>query len=189
MLRFSTMGQLEPRPRPLRRAEYERMISVGLFQDERIELIRGALIEMSPQNLPHANSIQVLTALLVPPLVGRAAVRVQLPFNASDDSVPEPDVALVDPVPRRDAHPDRAFLIIEVSNDSLRFDRKKKAPLYARAGVPEYWIVNLVDRVIERRSEPVGAAYATLTLFRPGESVAPLAFPDVPVQLAEIFGD
>jgi Uma2 family endonuclease len=165
------------------------MISAGLFVDERIELIRGALIEMSPQNLPHSYAIQVLTALLVPPLVGRAAVRVQLPFNASDDSVPEPDVALVAPVARKDAHPDQAFLIVEVSNDSLRFDRKKKSPLYARAGVPEYWIVNLVDRVIERRSEPVGAAYTTLTIFGAAESIAPLAFPDVSLRVAEILGD
>jgi Uma2 family endonuclease len=165
------------------------MISVGLFQDERIELIRGALIEMSPQNLPHSYAIQVLTALLVPPLVGRAAVRVQLPFNASEDSVPEPDVALVAPVPRRDAHPDQAFLLIEVANDSLKFDRKKKAPLYARAGVPEYWIVNLVDRVIERRSEPIGSAYATLRVFRPDENIAPLAFPDVSLRVREVFAD
>jgi Uma2 family endonuclease len=165
------------------------MISAGLFQHERIELVRGALIEMSPQNIPHSYAIQVLNQLLVPPLVGRAGVRVQLPFNAADDSVPEPDVALVAPVARRDAHPDQAFLLIEIANDSLRFDRKKKAPLYARAGVPEYWIVNLVDRVIERRSEPVGAAYAALTVFRPGESLAPLAFPDVSIRIAEVFGD
>ena len=165
------------------------MVDAGLFQHERIELIRGALIQMSPQNVPHSFSIQALTSLLVPPLVGRAAVRVQLPFVASDDSEPEPDVALVEPIPRRDSHPDRAFLIIEVANDSLVFDRKKKAPLYARAGVPEYWIVNLVDRVIERRSEPVGSAYATLAVIRLGESVAPLAFPDVSLRVSEIFGD
>jgi len=80
-------------------------------------------------------------------------------------------------------------LLIEVANDSLNFDRKKKVPLYARAGVPEYWIVNLVDRVIERRSEPVGAAYATLTVFRAGEHIAPLAFPDATFEVADVFGD
>jgi Uma2 family endonuclease len=165
------------------------MISAGLFQDERIELIRGALIEMSPQNVPHSFAIQALTGLLVPPLVGRAAVRVQLPFVVGEDSVPEPDVALVAPRARKDSHPDRAFLLIEVANDSLTFDRKKKAPLYARAGVPEYWIVNLVDRVIERRSQPVGAAYATVRVFRSGDSIAPLAFPDVSLEIAEVFGD
>jgi Uma2 family endonuclease len=165
------------------------MISAGLFHDERIELIRGALFEMSPQNVPHAFAIQALTGLLVPSLVGRAAVRVQLPFVVSDDSVPEPDVALVSPVARKDAHPDRAFLLVEVANDSLNFDRKKKAPLYARAGVPECWIVNLVDRVIERRREPVGAAYATLTVFRSGEHIAPLAFPDVAFEVGDVFGD
>jgi Uma2 family endonuclease len=165
------------------------MVEAGLFMNERIELIRGALIQMSPQNVPHAHSIEVLTERLVPPLVGRAAVRVQLPFAAGDDSEPEPDVALVPPASRRDDHPDRAFLIIEVSNDSLRFDRKKKAPLYARGAVPEYWIVNLVDRVIERRHEPVGSAYARLDLFRAGETIAPLAFPDVKIPVADILGE
>jgi len=77
------------------------MISAVLFQDERIELIRGAFIEMSPQNVPHAFAIQALTGLLVPSLVGRAAVRVQLPFVVSEISVPEPDVALVSPIARR----------------------------------------------------------------------------------------
>jgi len=164
------------------------MIEVGLFQNERIELIRGALVQMSPQNVPHARSIQALTQLLVPPLVGRAALRVRLPFTVGGHSEPEPDVTLVDPAPRRDDHPDHAFLIIEVSNDSLRFDRKKKAPLYARAGIPECWIVNLVDRVIERRTEPVGAAYAALEVFHPGQAIAPLAFPDVRLHVAEIVG-
>ena len=183
------MDELAPRPRPLRRAEYDRMVDAGLFQNERIELIRGALAEMSPQNVSHAFAIQVLSQLLVPPLVGRAAVRVQLPFAAGDDSEPEPDVALVDALPRRDAHPDRAFLIIEVANDSLRFDRKRKAPLYAHAGVPEYWIVNLVDRVVERRSAPVGAAYTALAIARVGNEVAPLAFPDVRLRVADLLAD
>jgi Uma2 family endonuclease len=188
MLPFSSMDQLEPRPRLLRRAEYDRMVEVGFFQNERIELIRGALIQMSPQNVPHARSIQALTQLLVPPLVGRAAVRIQLPFAAGKDSEPEPDVALVDTSPRRDDHPDRAFLIIEVANDSLRYDRKTKAPLYASAGIPEYWIVNLVDGVVERRSEPVGSAYAALSVFGPSERIAPLAFPEVSLDVSEILG-
>jgi Uma2 family endonuclease len=188
MLRFSTMDELGPRPRPIRRVEYERMIDAGLFQRERIELIRGALVQMSPQNIPHSSVIQALTTALVPPLLGRAAVRVQLPFNVGDDSVPEPDLALVDPTPRKDSHPDSAFLLIEVANDSLRYDRKTKASLYAGAGVPEYWIVNLVDDVIERRTKPVGSTYTELALFRPGETLAPLAFPDLGLRVAEILG-
>jgi Uma2 family endonuclease len=183
------MAELVPRPRPIRRAEYERMISAGLFQNERIELIRGALIQMSPQNVPHSYAIQQLTHLLLPPLVGRAVVRVQLPFTVGDDSVPEPDVALVAPIAGKRSQPDHAFLLIEVANDSLRYDRRRKGSLYAEVGVPEYWIVNLVDRVIERRTEPVGSAYAKVAVFRPGERVAPLAFPDVTIDAADLFAE
>src|ERR1041384_5574031 len=104
------------RRRPLRRAEYERMIDAGLFRDERVELIEGVIVEMSRQISPHAAAIQMLTQLLMPHLVGRAGVRVQLPLVAGDDSLPEPDLTLVEPRYFRDAHPDRAFLVIEVAD-------------------------------------------------------------------------
>ena len=158
------MGQLVERQRPLRRTEYERMVSAGLFENERIELVRGVIIQMSPQNVPHATAIQRLTRWLQPALHGRADVRVQLPFVCGDDSLPEPDLAIVDPTTADgDEHPDRAFLLIEVANASLKLDRGEKAELYARAGVPEYWVVNLVDRVIERHSQPSAGAYALVT--------------------------
>jgi Uma2 family endonuclease len=183
------VGQFADRQRPLRREEYERMIAAGLFRDERIELIEGVIVRMTPQNTPHAAAIQMLTRLLLPPLVGRADVRVQLPFAAGDDSLPEPDLSLVEPRYFKDAHPDRAFLIIEVANASLKFDRQEKADLYARAGVPEYWVVNLVDKLIERHSEPAGGSYTRVTPYRSGEGLAPLAFGDVTVRVAEVFGE
>ena len=164
------------------------MIAAGLFRDERIELIRGVIVEMSPQNEPHSSAIQALTQLLLLPLVGRAAVRVQLPFNASDDSVPEPDLAVVEPKRFKDAHPDHAFLIVEVSDPSLAFDRHDKADLYAQANVPEYWVVNLAQAIIERRSEPVSGAYTRVTPFRAGETIAPLAFPDAGFRVDDVFG-
>ena len=183
------MGRLAERQRALRRHEYERMIDAGLFRDERIELIRGVIVEMSPQNMPHSWAIQMLTRLLVPPLVGRADVRVQLPLAAGDDSLPEPDLAIVEPRYFGRAHPDRAFLIIEVADTSLKFDRQEKAELYATAGIPEYWVVNLNDKIIERHNELAGGAYTRVTPYRPGESLSPLAFPDVGVRVAEVFGE
>ncbi len=183
------MGQLAERQRPLRREEYERMIAAGLFRDERIELIEGVIVRMSPQNTPHAAAIQMLNRLLLPPLLGRADVRVQLPFASGEDSLPEPDVALVEPRYFKDAHPGHAFLIIEVADASLKFDRHEKADLYARAGVPEYWVVNIADKVIERHSDPAGGSYTRVTPYRPGESLAPLAFQDVTVRVAEVFGE
>lgn len=165
------------------------MVSAGFFENEHIELIRGVILQMSPQNVPHSAAIQRLNRWLQPALHGRADVRVQLPFVAGDDSLPEPDLAIVDPATADGVeHPDRAFLLIEVANTSLAFDRGEKAELYARAGVPEYWVVNLVDRVIERHTQPIAGAYALVTSFRRGESVGPLAFPDVSAPVDAVFG-
>ena len=165
------------------------MVSAGFFVGERVELIRGVIVEMSPQNIPHSAAIQFLNRWLQPALVGRADVRVQLPFVVGDDSVPEPDVALVAPVILKHSHPSQAFLLIEVADASLAYDRREKTDLYARAGVPEYWIVNLVDRVVERHSEPSGGAYARLETARGDDFISPLAFPDVGWPVAGIVGD
>jgi Uma2 family endonuclease len=165
------------------------MVAVGFFRDERVELIRGVVVEMSPQNAPHAYVIQILTRLLMPRLLGRADVRVQLPFVAGADSVPEPDLAVVALGNYMAAHPSQALLIIEVADSSLKFDRQDKAELYARVGVPEYWVVNLASRIIERHSEPVGGAYARVTPFRSGETIAPLAFADVALRVDDVFGE
>jgi Uma2 family endonuclease len=126
---------------------------------------------------------------LLPRLVGRAGVRIQLPFAAGDDSLPEPDLAVVAAGRHRNAHPNRAFLIVEVADSSLKLDRQEKAELYARADVPEYWVVNVAGRIIERHSEPAGGAYARVTPFRSGETISPLAFPDVTVRVDDVFGD
>src|SRR5262245_28913891 len=125
------MVRLAERHRPLRRDEYERMVAADLFRNERVELIHGIIIRMSPQKAAHAVVIQILNRMLVPALLGRADVRVQLPFAASDDSMPEPDLAVV-PVARfGQPHPDRAFVLIEVAESSLEEDRSDKAELYA----------------------------------------------------------
>lgn len=104
---------------------------------------------MTPEKEARASLVQILTRTLVPPLVGRADVRVRLPFAAGDDSMPEPDLAVVSPARFGEPHPGRAFLIIEVAETSLEYDRVEKAELYARVGVPEYWVVNVPDQSIE----------------------------------------
>jgi Uma2 family endonuclease len=164
------------------------MVSAGFFEDEHLELIRGVILEMTPQGVPHSAAIQRLTRLLVPPLVGRADVRVQLSFVAGDDNLPEPDLAIVSPVISEVSHPSEAFLVIEVANTSLKFDRDAKATLYAQFGVPEYWVVNVVDRVVERYFEPSADGYARVASFRPGDTIAVLAFPDVSLEVGAIFG-
>jgi hypothetical protein len=105
------------RIRPLRRVEYDQMVDMGLLVDEKVELIKGFIVRMSPQGLPHASIVQYLTQFFVLALAGpgRASVRVQAPMAASDDSEPEPDIAVVERRSYRDTHPTTAFLIIEVS--------------------------------------------------------------------------
>ena len=146
------------------------------------------VVETSPAGPSHADLTSLLTKRFVVPLVDRAEVRIQLPFIAGDESEPEPDLALVPPGRYRDRHPDRAFLIVEVSESSLAHDRDTKGPLYASAGVPEYWIVNIGERCIEVRDQPEAGVYARTRSYSTGESIAPEAFPDVRIRVDELFG-
>jgi Uma2 family endonuclease len=178
---------LPERPRPLRRVEYDRLVALGAFEDERIELLHGVLVDMSPNKPGHVSPIDRLTMILVPALVARAIVRVQSPIAAGDDSEPEPDIAVVPPGDYRQEHPAQALLVIEVALSSLNKDRNVKAPLYAASGFPEYWIVDVAGQAIEVHATPAGGAYATVTRHTPGETLRPAAFPDVAVQVADVF--
>jgi Uma2 family endonuclease len=175
------------RLRPLRRVEYERMAEEGFFEeDERIELLEGVLVEMTPQGIPHAAVIERLTRLLVLALDPRGRVRVQLPFAASDISEPEPDLAVVPPGDPDESHPERALLLIEVAVSSLNKDRRVKSRIYAAGGVPEYWVVDVSGRAIEVRSEPGDGAYRQVRIARPGESIRLQAFPDVEIAVSDV---
>lgn len=173
--------------RPLKRAEYDRLVELGFFEDERIELLYGVLVQMTPQRAAHASRVQALTTILVPPLVGRATVRIQLPFAASDDSEPEPDVAVVPVGDYDDEHPSRAWLIIEVADSSKRKDREVKSRLYAECGVPEYWIVDVQGRCVEVFRDPREGTYAGAVVHAAGAVVALLQFPDVSVPVDALF--
>jgi len=129
--------------RPLRRAEYDKLVALGAFQDERIELLNGVLVPMSPIGPPHSPAVQKLSTLLFRALDGVAAIRVQSPFAALDESEPEPDIAVVPLGDYDTAHPNVAHWIVEVADSSVERDRGLKLGIYAGCGVPEYWIVNL----------------------------------------------
>jgi len=176
-----------PRIRPLFRDEYDKLIALGAFEDERIELLEGALVEMSPPGPPHSSAVDMLTMLLVPALVGRAIVRVQGPFAAERISEPEPDLMVMPLGDYTSSHPEQAQLVIEVSESSLRKDRGIKQRIYARNGVADYWIVNLVERVVEVYREPAGDRYASVQRFLPGASITLLAFPDVAVSVSSVI--
>jgi len=188
MSTFDWLSELGPeRVRPLKRVEFERLVELGAFEDERVELLVGAIVEMSPRGPSHASAIAQLSKVLYREVGERAEVRVQLSFAASDFSEPEPDLAVVPTGSYRDAHPEAAHLLVEVSSSSLRKDRAIKAPLYAAAGVPEYWIVDVGGQLVERYTVRVNGVYTNVTTIRPGESLRLVALPDVEVPVADIF--
>ncbi len=181
------LADLAPeRVRPLKRTEYEAMVAAGLFEDERVELLEGVIVEMSPQSPSHAAAIQRIDRILQRLIGERASIRVQMPFVAGVLSLPEPDVAVVPPDDYERAHPAEALLVIEVPDSSLRKDRRLQAEIYARAGVPEYWVVGLVDGLVEVHTEPSGGAYGRVTTVRRGESIRPIALPDVAIAVDDI---
>ncbi|MCB9580821.1 MAG: Uma2 family endonuclease [Polyangiaceae bacterium] len=175
------------RPRLLSRAEYDRLVQTGLFANERIELIRGILVEMSPIGSRHADPVDFLNRHFVRALGDDAVVRIQQPFAASDDSEPEPDVALVPPRRYADRHPEQAYLIVEVADESLGYDRETKSALYAASGVPEYWIVDVVGQVVEVHDEPAAGAYGRIRRLSAGDELAPAAFPKAKLKVRELF--
>jgi Uma2 family endonuclease len=173
--------------RPLRRVEYDQLVKLGAFEDERIELLEGALVAMSPIGPPHDSTVQRLNRLLILALEGRAAVRCQSSFAASEISEPEPDFTVV-PLGDYDLdHPSEAHLIIEVAESSLAKDRGKKLELYANCTVPEYWVVNLPERCIEVYTEPSPGAYARAERYERGQSIRLVAFPEVAFPVSDIL--
>lgn len=174
--------------------EFERMIAAGVFApDERLELIDGEIVAMSPIGDPHLACVDRLTRLFILGLGDRAQVRTQGAFVASDDARPEPDVLLLRP--RHDDYataaprPADVLLAIEVADSSLRYDRERKRPLYGNVGVPETWIVDLAGRVIDVAAKPSSGGYDRIVQVPPGDVVAPLAFPDLLVDVAALFRD
>jgi Uma2 family endonuclease len=169
------------------RREYDELVQRGLFANERVELIHGIVVEMSPIGARHADPIDYLTRHFIRGVGERAVVRVQQPFAAGDDSEPEPDLALVPPGRYADRHPERAFLVIEVAESSLDYDRETKAPLYASSRVDEYWIVDVDARRVEVHDLPTAAGFTRIRHFSDADRLAPAAFDDVTLRVAELF--
>jgi Uma2 family endonuclease len=181
--------QIAPeRFRPLHRTEYDRMVEMGLFgEDERIELLEGVLVAMSPQKSRPAEAIHRLNERLVPGLAGRARVRIQSPLALSELSEPEPDLAVVPLGDYAHAHPTRALLVIEVADASLSKDKKVKAGIYARAGVPEYWLINLVDDVVLVHRRPAKGRYSRVQVLRKNGLLRPMTITGVAMRVADVI--
>jgi Uma2 family endonuclease len=171
--------------------DLDRMLEAGILdKDDKVELLEGEFIVMSAMGDPHHWVVRRLNRLLVPAIGDRAWVNVGLPVRSSRYSEPEPDVS-VQPAPALGKSPKipTPHLVIEVSDSSLKKDRTLKQRIYSSAGVPEYWIVNLVDFQIEVHTDPRDARYANRVIHPRDATLRIGAFPDVEVRFAEILAD
>jgi Uma2 family endonuclease len=173
--------------RPLRRSEYDRLVDLGVFQEERLELLEGRLVEMSPQGNAHAYSIRRLDRLLQRALGDRAEVQIQGPIAASDLSEPEPDVAVLEPGDYLDERPQSAHLIVEVADTSRAKDLGLKARLYAHMQVPDYWVIDLERRQLVVHRQPQHDRYGEVRTLAESEELTLARFPDVRIRLSEVL--
>ncbi|MEA2711699.1 MAG: hypothetical protein QOF78_4300 [Phycisphaerales bacterium] len=179
----------EPQTKRWTREEFYELAEQGYFRGKRVQLIEGEIFEMAPQGHPHSKAITLLNRWATTHFPSPALVRIQMPLNASARSDPEPDVAVLpDPSWSQTDHPETALLVIEVSDSSLRLDRRKAA-IYAAAGVPEYWIVNLNESQIEVHRDPVRGEkrYANTSVARAPQILWPLSHPQAQLAVAELF--
>lgn len=179
------------------RAEYDRLIDLGMFQPgERLELLDGWLVLREPQGTEHSAAIRRVLDVVRRTLGETWQIDSQLPIALDELSEPEPDVSVVPKDPRNylDAHPARPLLIVEVAMSSYRVDHEYKASLYARAAVPEYWIVDLAHETVEVHRGPGESAdarhgwrYRSVETLRPPAAVAPLLAPDRSIAVADLL--
>ena len=191
------MTEYGTRTRRWTRAEYDRLIELGIFQPgDPIELIGGELMVAEPQSAEHYTAIRKCARALEAAFGPGWDVRTQGPIGLDDESEPEPDVAVVpgNLDDYRSEHPSRPVLTLEVSLSHLAIDRARKGSLYARAGLADYWVLNLVNRTLEVYREPVvdaeapfGWRYARREVFAASGRVAPLAAPTAPVAVADLL--
>ena len=182
--------------RRLRRVEYDRLVDLGMFAGERLELLDGLLVVREPQSSWHAAIVDQIGRVLTAAFGPGWYARLHSPLALDTESEPEPDVAMALGVPRDylRAHPSTAALVVEVAGSSLRLDRRLKGGLYARADIPDYWIVNLIEGVVEvhRNPQPMadaphGWGYRSVEVMRPPATVVPLAAPGQLISVAELL--
>lgn len=179
-------------PRRFRLGEYHRLIDVGVLgEDERVELLEGVIVEMTPQGRAHALVVSRLNRFLTRALGNGYIARPQLPLSLGDDSEPEPDLAIVTQQEEESApvHPRSALLVVEVADESLRKDRLLKGRIYARARVPEYWLVDVAGRSVEVYSEPDEdqGRYRVVRTVGAGEVLVSAVVPGLSLPLTEVF--
>ena len=186
----------EPHVHLWTRGEYYRMAEAGLFDGKHVELIEGQVIEMSPMGSPHRTAVILVGDILRNAFGSGYFVQTQSPLDLGAISEPEPDVAVIrgDARDYANAHPVTAALIVEVAETSLDYDRASKASLYAKAGITDYWIVNLNDRQLEIHRNPVedlhqphGFGYEEVTILDAADFVSPLGSEQTSIAVADLL--
>ncbi|MGB3640522.1 MAG: Uma2 family endonuclease [Rivularia sp. (in: cyanobacteria)] len=172
--------------------EYHQMISAGIFDNRRVELLKGEIVEMSPEGEPHAYFSSEAGVYLIRLLGDEAMIRQEKPITLPNNSEPEPDIAIVKPLGREylehHPYPENVFWLIEYSNSSLEKDLETKTKIYAEAGIAEYWVVNLKKRQLIVFREPSDGEYASKSTIAQG-TICPLPFPNIAVSVDMIVSN
>ncbi len=168
------------------------MAEAGIFHpEERVELIAGQIIRMSAKGTAHTAAVRRTAKILRNLLINQAEVYTQDPIQLDDFSEPEPDVAVVriDPLDYADHHPtpSEVYLIIEVADSSLKYDRETKAKAYARSGLADYWVLDVINRKLHMFREPIQEGYQSEVILSEEASVSPLQFPTLEITLQEML--
>lgn len=192
----ATSQKSDPQLHLWTRAEYHQMAEAGILQNRRVQLIEGQIVEMSPMRSRHAAAIDWVVEVLRQSLGMGMYIRQQKPLILSEISEPEPDIAVVRGSIRdyTRQHPTEALLVVEVSDSTLSYDQEIKGSLYAKAGLTEYWIVNLVNNLLEVYREPsqssesvYGYSYRRKSVLTSQDSIEPFNFPDVVIQVKDLL--
>lgn len=184
---------VEPLKKRFTCSDYHAMADAGIFAaDDRVELIEGEIYERTPIGNRHAGCVNRFTTFFTEGLAGRVIVSVQNPVQLNDFSEPQPDIAIVR---RREdfystSHPtvQDIFLVVEAADASLEYDKRLKLPVYARNGIAESWLAVLTQRVLLVHRDPSPEGYRQVLVLRPGETVTPLAFPDLVLDVSALLG-
>jgi Uma2 family endonuclease len=169
--------------------EYEQMIAAGVLREgERVELLEGEIIEMAAMKRPHANSMMKISYMLNRQIPLTYIVGVQIPILLDDESQPEPDlVVYLDREWTTHPTPDGVALLVEVADSSLAYDRDRKFPRYAAAGIAEAWLYDVFGSILERHTEPFEGRYRRVEAARRGESLASTVLPDLTLAVDDIL--
>jgi Uma2 family endonuclease len=181
-------GSRDPSPWLWNREQYHELAERGFFDGERVELIDGEILTMSPMLEPHVQGVMLASEALRPAFSQGHCIRTQFPLNLGQTKEPEPDVAIVPGDIRSfKDNPTTAVLIVEVALTSLAYDTGRKANLYSRAGITDYWVVDLVGRRLLVFRDPTEDGYLNKFALTENQEIAPLAAPKVPIRVADLL--